>query len=209
MQILIGIYMYEHTYAQTVAPDKSISSSLFGCVCYHLKHRYFYRPFSSTTSTRGDSSTSESFVQVRCSQNAATQIQLPPKSMWTSGTERVFSWSFVPFQTKQTCLDPCRFQGRASRIGPKGIFCTCQGEIMSLSIFGGAYLHQIICHMLLFGRAVRSSQKRKRGATFHLSFLDENSYTRDPLNMFVSRNRSTPIHAAKYIFLLRFNAVGG
>ena len=89
--------------------------------------------------------------------------------MGTSVTERGCSWTFVPFLSKKICSDPCRVLGLTSRIGTNGIFCTYQGKLVSTSIFGGVHLRQIICYLFPFDRAVRSSQKRKRGATLLLS----------------------------------------
>ena len=88
--------------------------------------------------------------------------------MGTSGTYRGCSWSFVPFLSKITCLGSCRILGLASRIGTNGIFCTCHGKLVSTSIFGGVDLHQTICYLFPFGRVVRSSHTRKRGATLLL-----------------------------------------
>ena len=78
---------------------------------------------------------------------------------------------------------------------------------MSTSIFGGVHLRQIRSYMFPFGRAVRSSQTRKRGETakrFFFLFLDDipgtrYCFSRAALNLFVSPNQSAPIHAANGI----------
>ena len=77
---------------------------------------------------------------------------------------------FVPFLSKKMCLGPCRILGLASRIGTNGIFCTCPTTnwCPHPSIFGGVHLHKIIRYLFPFGRAVRSPQTGKRGATLLL-----------------------------------------
>ena len=47
---------------------------------------------------------------------------------------------------------------------------TYQSKLVSTSIFGGVHLHKIICYLFPFGRAIRSSQTRNRGATLLLAF---------------------------------------
>ena len=83
---------------------------------------------------------------------------------------RLCSSSFVPYLSKKTCLDPRSILGLASRIGTNGISCTCHGQLVSTSIYGGVHLHQIICYLFPFGRAVRSSQNKKKGVQ-HFFFL--------------------------------------
>ena len=55
-----------------------------------------------------------------------------------------------------------------------GIFCTYihtyKSKLVSTSIFGGVHLHKIICYLFPFGRAIRSSQTRNKGATLLLAF---------------------------------------
>ena len=138
---------------------------------------------------------------------------LPPRSMGTSGTERSCSWSFVPFLNNRTCLGPCRIPGLASRIGTNGIFCIyrfCHGKFVSTPIFQYAHLHQILCYLFPLGRAVRSSQTRKRGAThFFFLFLNICCFSRAAHNLFVSSKQPAPMHAANVFDSVRSNALMG
>ena len=69
-------------------------------------------------------------------------------------------------------------------------------KLVSTSIFGGVHLHQTRCCLFPFGRAVRSSQRRRSASLIPRSIY---CFSRAALNLFVFHNQSAPIHVADNI----------
>ena len=82
--------------------------------------------------------------------------------------------------------------------------CCEQQKLVSTSMLGGVHLHQTRCYSFPFCRAIRSGRsavpKNKKGSNAcSSSFQKFTVFLGLQLNLFVSRDRSAPIHVANNI----------
>ena len=125
--------------------------------------------------------------------------------MGTSGTERGCSWSFVPFQCKNTCLVPCRILALASLNSRNGQVCTCHDSKTILcanwcprpsSVVSIYIKRDAICSRSIGPFGPPKEEGRRCATLLPLPRYKIHCFSRAALDLIVFHNKSTPIQVA-------------